>query len=92
MKTDVGNEAESLSDDQLRYDASTQSTSKLVVEPQRERYLTMYERLSYELANDRKCQKEITLGKRIGFYRLRGQLGSGNFSQVKLGVHILTKG
>lgn len=91
MKTDGDNEEGSLSDD-VRYDASTQSTSKLVVEPQRERYLTMYERLSYELANDRKCQKEITLGKRIGFYRLRGQLGSGNFSQVKLGVHILTRG
>jgi hypothetical protein len=63
-----------------------------LIEPQRERFLTAYERLSYELANDRRCQKEITLGKRIGFYQLRSQIGSGNFSYVKLGVHILTRG
>ena len=51
-----------------------------------------YERLSYELASDRRCLREITLGKRVGFYQLRNQIGSGNFSTVKLGVHILTRG
>lgn len=57
-----------------------------------ERRLTAYERLSHDLSNDQRCLKEITLGKRIGFYRLRGELGSGNFSQVKMGIHSLTKG
>lgn len=53
---------------------------------------TPYERLSHDLSNDNKCMKEITLGKRIGFYRIRGELGTGNFSQVKMGIHALTKG
>ena len=57
-----------------------------------ERKLTPYERLSYDLSNDKRCLKEITLGKRIGFYRIRGELGNGNFSQVKMGIHSLTKG
>uniref|UniRef100_A0A183E9X3 non-specific serine/threonine protein kinase n=1 Tax=Gongylonema pulchrum TaxID=637853 RepID=A0A183E9X3_9BILA len=30
------------------------------------------------------------LGRRIGFYRLGKELGAGNFSKVKLGVHCLT--
>ncbi len=54
--------------------------------------LTPYERLSHDLGNDQKYLKEITLGKRIGFYRIRGELGTGNFSQVKMGIHSLTKG
>ncbi len=54
--------------------------------------LTPYERLSHDLGNDQKFLKEITLGKRIGFYRIRGELGTGNFSQVKMGIHSLTKG
>ncbi|XP_064625191.1 serine/threonine-protein kinase NIM1-like [Lineus longissimus] len=58
---------------------------------QRERRITAYDRLSHDLSNDQKCLKEITLGKRIGFYRIRGELGSGNFSQVRMAVHALTK-
>ena len=54
--------------------------------------ITPFDRLSQDLSNDPRILKEITLGKRIGFYRLRGELGSGNFSQVKLGIHALTKG
>lgn len=57
-----------------------------------ERRLTAYEKLSLDLSSDQKLLKEITLGKRIGFYRIRGELGTGNFSQVKLGIHVLTKG
>lgn len=60
-------------------------------ENRRERRITAYERLSHDLSNDKRCIKEITLGKRIGFYRIRGELGTGNFSQVKLGIHALTK-
>lgn len=54
--------------------------------------VTPFERLSQDLSNDPRVLKEITLGKRIGFYRIRGELGSGNFSQVKMGIHALTKG
>ena len=57
-----------------------------------EKKQTVFERLSFDLSNNQKCLKEITLGKRIGFYRIRGELGSGNFSQVKMGIHALTKG
>ena len=53
---------------------------------------TAYDRLSSDLSNDQKHLKELTLGKRIGFYRLRGELGTGNFSQVRMGLHCLTKG
>ena len=60
--------------------------------PQKRNWTTPYERLSKDLSSDQKCLKEITLGKRIGFYRMRGELGCGNFSQVKLGIHALTKG
>ncbi|PAA90922.1 hypothetical protein BOX15_Mlig007816g1, partial [Macrostomum lignano] len=53
--------------------------------------MTAYEKLTFELENDDNVQKEITLGRRIGFYRIRGELGTGNFSQVKLATHALTK-
>ncbi|KAM5264397.1 serine/threonine-protein kinase NIM1 [Ctenodactylus gundi] len=55
------------------------------------RQLTPFEKLTRDMAQDEKVVREITLGKRIGFYRIRGEIGSGNFSQVKLGVHSLTK-
>ncbi|PIK59762.1 putative serine/threonine-protein kinase NIM1 [Apostichopus japonicus] len=57
----------------------------------RQKRLTPYERVTAELNNDRTALKEITLGKRIGFYRIRNELGTGNFSQVKMGLHVLTK-
>lgn len=57
----------------------------------REKSLTPYDRLTHDLAHDERYLKEITLGKRIGFYRIRGELGSGNFCQVKMGIHSLTR-
>ena len=57
-----------------------------------EKRINVYEKISHDLSNDKRCLKEITLGKRIGFYRIRGELGTGNFSQVKMGIHSLTKG
>eukprot|EP00069_Balaena_mysticetus_P013635 bmy_08136T0 len=56
------------------------------------RQLTPFEKLTQDMSQDQKVVREITLGKRIGFYRIRGEIGSGNFSQVKLGIHSLTKG
>ncbi|XP_006626888.1 serine/threonine-protein kinase NIM1 [Lepisosteus oculatus] len=55
------------------------------------RRLTPFEKLTLDMSQDEKVVKELTLGKRIGFYRVRGEIGSGNFSQVKLGIHSLTK-
>ena len=52
---------------------------------------SLYERTLHSLANDVAVQREVALGKRIGFYRLGKELGCGNFSKVKLGVHVLTK-
>ncbi|EOA96068.1 Serine/threonine-protein kinase NIM1, partial [Anas platyrhynchos] len=53
--------------------------------------LTPFEKLMQDMSQNEKVVKELTLGKRIGFYRVRGEIGSGNFSQVKLGIHSLTK-
>lgn len=62
------------------------------VENHREKSASAYERLTRDLSYDEKYLKEITLGKRIGFYRIRGELGTGNFCQVKMGIHSLTRG
>ncbi len=51
-----------------------------------------YERITYDLESDHKVKQEVRLGKRVGFYKLRGQLGTGNFAKVKLGIHLLTTG
>jgi len=37
-------------------------------------------------------QKDITLGRRIGLYRYKSDLGKGNFSKGKLATHLPTKG
>ena len=54
--------------------------------------MSVFEKLLHDLENDPKVAKEVALGKRIRLYRIREQLGTGNFSKVKLGVHLLTKG
>lgn len=53
---------------------------------------TPFEKAVYDLAHNQKLVDDLTFGRRIGFYELRGEIGSGNFSQVKLGIHDLTKG
>lgn len=54
--------------------------------------LTPYEQLIFEAGTDESAKKEISEEKRVGFYRLKHKLGSGNFSEVKFGTHLLTKG
>ena len=51
-----------------------------------------YEQELHQLDHDPRVSKEILLGKRIRFYQIKGTIGTGNFSKVRLGVHILTKG
>jgi hypothetical protein len=56
------------------------------------RHLTPYEKLLYDSQHDARFKDEEKAGRRIGFYRIRTALGSGNFSLVKLGLHLLAKG
>lgn len=52
---------------------------------------TLYESLQRESAAI-PSQAGWSTHRRVGFYRLRGHLGAGNFSKVKFGVHLLTNG
>ncbi|XP_014261616.1 serine/threonine-protein kinase NIM1-like isoform X2 [Cimex lectularius] len=52
---------------------------------------SLYDKSVHNLHHDQKWQQETTLGKRVALYKLQGELGRGNFSIVKLGVHELTK-
>ncbi|KAE9551590.1 hypothetical protein FO519_005197 [Halicephalobus sp. NKZ332] len=52
---------------------------------------SIYTTTKTQLETDPNVQREVALGKRIGFYRLGKELGAGNFSKVKLGIHCLTK-
>lgn len=73
-------------------ESSCQTECSKDSEEDQPRQLTPFEKLTQDMCQDEKVVREITLGKRIGFYRIRGEIGSGNFSQVKLGIHSLTKG
>ncbi|TRY97870.1 hypothetical protein DNTS_034116 [Danionella cerebrum] len=53
--------------------------------------LTPLEKLTLQMCNDHDAIKELTFGRRVGFYKVRGQIGCGNFSKVKLATHALTK-
>ncbi|XP_054630827.1 serine/threonine-protein kinase NIM1 [Dunckerocampus dactyliophorus] len=55
------------------------------------RRLTPLERLNLDMCQDDRVVREITVGRRISFYKIRGEIGCGNFSHVKLGIHALTK-
>eukprot|EP01135_Chromosphaera_perkinsii_P004171 Nk52_evm78s270 gene=Nk52_evmTU78s270 len=55
-----------------------------------QRKLSAYERAEKDLKSS-KTAKEIVQGKRIGFYKMRNELGAGNFASVKLGIHELVK-
>ncbi|XP_057714340.1 serine/threonine-protein kinase NIM1-like isoform X2 [Corythoichthys intestinalis] len=52
---------------------------------------TAFSKASHDLSHSERVMDELTFGRRVGFYELRGEIGSGNFSQVRLGIHDLTK-
>uniref|UniRef100_A0A3Q3EMK4 non-specific serine/threonine protein kinase n=1 Tax=Labrus bergylta TaxID=56723 RepID=A0A3Q3EMK4_9LABR len=56
------------------------------------RRLSAFERVVYDMAHNEKTVNDLMLGRRVGFYELRGEIGQGNFSTVRLGIHDLTKG
>ncbi|XP_061695889.1 serine/threonine-protein kinase NIM1-like isoform X2 [Syngnathoides biaculeatus] len=52
---------------------------------------TAFSKASYDLSHSERVMDALAFGRRVGFYELRGEIGSGNFSQVRLGIHDLTK-
>lgn len=54
--------------------------------------LTPLQKLTNDMCKDEKIIKELIIGRRVGFYKVRGEIGYGTFSRVKLAFHALTKG
>ncbi|KAM8829330.1 uncharacterized protein nim1kb [Spinachia spinachia] len=54
--------------------------------------LTPLQKLTADMCKDEKTIKDLIVGRRVGFYKVRGEIGWGTFSRVKLGFHALTKG
>ncbi|XP_012696586.2 serine/threonine-protein kinase NIM1 [Clupea harengus] len=78
-----------------RHSLMTLSESECVQDEEEEggmkKHLTPLERLSMNMCHDQKTVKELLVGSRVGFYLVRGQIGYGSFSKVKLAFHALTK-
>ncbi|KAL6104038.1 uncharacterized protein ACO6RY_13854 [Pungitius sinensis] len=53
--------------------------------------LTAFGKAFHDLTHSERAINDLTFGRRVGLYELRGEIGSGNFSQVRLGIHDLTK-
>ncbi|KAM9323693.1 serine/threonine-protein kinase NIM1 [Pholidichthys leucotaenia] len=53
--------------------------------------LTPLQKLTEDLYKDEKTIKEILIGRRVGFYKVRGEIGYGTFSRVKMAFHALTR-
>ncbi|XP_059914566.1 serine/threonine-protein kinase NIM1-like [Gadus macrocephalus] len=51
---------------------------------------SVFEKAVYDLKHCERVMDEVTFGRRVSLYELRGEIGSGNFSQVRLGIHDLT--
>ena len=45
-----------------------------------------------ELETNRGYVRDVNLMRRVNLYRMRGELGTGNFSIVKMAVHEITDG
>nr|XP_001337548.3 serine/threonine-protein kinase NIM1-like [Danio rerio]XP_021324738.1 serine/threonine-protein kinase NIM1-like [Danio rerio] len=70
---------------------SSECSSEKEEDEEPSKRLTPLEKLTLEMCKDENTVKELTVGKRVGFYKVRGQIGCGNFSKVKLATHALTK-
>ncbi|XP_065098128.1 LOW QUALITY PROTEIN: serine/threonine-protein kinase NIM1 [Paramisgurnus dabryanus] len=70
-------------------EAQTQKVPALT--PEQRAKQTALERVVYDMSHNERVINDIILGRRVAFYELRGEIGTGNFSQVKLAVHELTK-
>ncbi|CAG07168.1 unnamed protein product, partial [Tetraodon nigroviridis] len=52
---------------------------------------TPFQKACYDLTHSERVMNDRVVGRRVGLYELRGVIGSGNFSQVRFGIHDLTK-
>ncbi|XP_060935753.1 serine/threonine-protein kinase NIM1 [Limanda limanda] len=52
---------------------------------------TPLQKLTTDMCKDKKTIKELTIGRRVGFYKVRGEIGCGTFSRVKMAFHALAK-
>lgn len=71
--------------------SAAECESPQLTEAERRRQ-TPFERVVYDMVHNERIVNELRLGRRVGFYELRGEIGQGNFSSVRLGIHALTKG
>lgn len=67
-------------------------TKENMTEAQENMQHTAFGKAFYDLTHSERVMNDLTFGRRVGLYELRGEIGSGNFSQVRLGIHDLTKG
>lgn len=67
-------------------------TKEDVAEEQEVMPLTAFGKVCYDLTHSERVMDDLTFGRRVGLYELRGEIGSGNFSRVRYGIHALTKG
>lgn len=67
-------------------------TKEDVAEEQGAMPLTAFGKVCYDLTHSEQVVDDLTCGRRVGLYELRGEIGSGNFSRVRYGIHALTKG
>ncbi|KAM3604306.1 uncharacterized protein V6R79_009242 [Siganus canaliculatus] len=68
-----------------------EETKENIVEEQEVVQCTAYAKAFYDLTHSEKVMNDLIFGRRVGLYELRGVIGTGNFSQVRLGTHDLTK-
>lgn len=52
---------------------------------------TPLQKLTQDMCKDERTIKELIIGRRVGFYKVRGEIGYGTFSRVKMAFHALTK-
>ena len=84
--------AGNMADPSARRDDTAPTMNNNVDKKQRESNVTAFERLTYNLSHNETWRKEAANGHRIGFYKIRADLGSGNFCKVKSANHALAKG
>uniref|UniRef100_A0A8D3AV01 Serine/threonine-protein kinase NIM1 n=1 Tax=Scophthalmus maximus TaxID=52904 RepID=A0A8D3AV01_SCOMX len=69
----------------------TLETQENTTEEQEAMRRTAFGKAFYDMSHSERVMDDLTFGRRVGLYELRGQIGCGNFSQVRLGIHDLTK-
>lgn len=73
-------------------DGKKEASESLPVTTDAQPKRTPFAQAVYNMSEEEKVMNELAFGHRVGLYELRGEIGSGNFAKVALGVHDLTKG